>query len=143
MAATAPCYAGGQWSQIHDFFDEASTDDRDLEDALKAAGFAPCPWSVIGDKQALSVPLSLTVFARTDLTSDKPHFLVQAEGDSHGPIANAFVQTLPDLMELLSRWAPAVQSAAVTAAVTGLHEAQHPPNKGDTALTKALRQFLS
>ncbi|MEV8455560.1 hypothetical protein AB0467_28280 [Streptomyces sp. NPDC052095] len=104
-AAETPLYQAGEWSIISfaPLF-EAS----DWDAALKELGFEP--WTVTdglcGEGLDL-LPLSIRVWRRQAL----PRFIVEVNTlDAYDPV---FAADLPDLMELLARWSPAIQGLAV------------------------------
>ncbi|MDT0304719.1 hypothetical protein [Streptomonospora wellingtoniae] len=105
MPETAPCCAGGQWRQMRDFFQEAWTEDLGRDEALEAAGFESAPWTVIGDG-GLAAPLTLRVFAFAGDAADKPGYLVEIEGNGDAANRHVYAWGVPDLMAILSRWAP-------------------------------------
>ncbi|MFF4735069.1 hypothetical protein ACFY2W_04085 [Streptomyces sp. NPDC001262] len=96
-------------------------DAEDWRVAVDAAGYEP--WfstdSPEGGDTAGYLPLVLHVFRRRDT----PRFLIEL--DSEGGYETAYAEELPDAMDLLARWLPAVQGAAVVAFFGGL--ANHAP----------------
>ena len=104
---TAPHYANGVWSEEPDEFMRTWTTPIDHDEALRMLGFSL--WTRIGDPGGMDVPMTLTLYLR----SQEPQYLMEVEGNG-GSIPHVYARTLPDAMDLLAKWAPAVKAAAVT-----------------------------
>ncbi|GGR07909.1 hypothetical protein GCM10010195_73440 [Kitasatospora griseola] len=62
------------------------------------------------------LPLEMTVYHRYGMV---PRFAIDLSGNQDGTILTAYAAELPDVMDLIARWAPAVQ--ALAAAALGPH----------------------
>lgn len=121
-------YCGGVWHTIAG--PPVPSDAGDWMAAVAAAGYEA--WlstaSPEGGDTIGYLPLVLRVFRRRDT----PRFLIDI--DSEDGYETVYAEGLPDLMDLLARWLPAVQGAAAAAFLGGLadgaparpHDPVHP-----------------
>lgn len=112
----APLYGDGAWSTVLDevamLWDQEENDRLDGGQIRKKAGFSP--WVQFGSLDGWALPMSLEVYQRDSPDTDRePQYLVDVEGTG-GHIPHVYARTLPDVMDLLGKWAPTVQAAAVT-----------------------------
>src|SRR5690554_215188 len=113
---TAPHFTDGAWGEGPDVVARDWPEESDVFKALQQSGYSE--WACIGDGDALAVPLTLTIFTRVE----EPQFYISVEGNKHSNIYNVYVRNVPDLMELLAKWVPTVQAAAVTDLVQQLND---------------------
>lgn len=113
---TARCYtAEDGWKKIPDPLRPGEGRPLPTESIARAAGFEA--WSFIG-ASFKSAPIVLSVFfwvGRTghdDPLPEMPGFVVFVEG-SFGEDYHVYAEDLPAVMELLGKWTPVAQAAAV------------------------------
>ncbi len=70
----------------------------DVRAAMAALGFEA--WCQVGRPPS---PVTLTLYSRE---APPLQFLLQLEGNAGNVVEHVFAETLPDAMELLTRWAP-------------------------------------
>lgn len=134
----APLYANGEWTLTRDEVSQAwAGEDRDYTEALTDAGFDASPWTQIGGTE-MSLPLALVVYMRRG--DAEPRFFVEVNSSS-GFFHNVYAGDVADLMDLLSRWGPALQAAAVNEAVRQLLESRLEPG-GASTLVRTLEKIL-
>ena len=104
LSTHAPLFRAGAWTTTP-FAPYTTTDDWD--EALKLLGFTL--WMTTeGMTGCLDLlPLSLRVWAR----SEHPRYVIEV--NTVDAFDHALTHDLPDLMDLLARWAPAIQAFAV------------------------------
>ncbi|MFJ6384742.1 hypothetical protein ACIQI7_32630 [Kitasatospora sp. NPDC092039] len=92
--------------------------DGDWIAMLKAAGFSKWFASSTRSRNQVSgdeLPLDLRVYNRHGTV---PRFAVDLVGYDSGETLTAYAAALPDVMELLARWAPAVHALAAADLLT-------------------------
>ena len=111
-------YENGDWIALAK--DPVPDDDSgDWVAMLKKAGFEPWTSSsaeVGGLWTGAELPLEMTVYHRYRTV---PRFAIDLQGNRDGTTLTAYAAELPDVMDLIARWAPAVQ--ALAAAALGSH----------------------
>lgn len=105
---SAYCFAAGQWTPVADEFWQAWPDGGGYEKAFEATGFKW--WMQVGDPDGMVLPMTLAVYTRTKNT---PHYMVFVEG-AGTDLKWIYAQDLPDVMDLLAKWMPTVQAAAIS-----------------------------
>ncbi|OEJ22471.1 hypothetical protein [Streptomyces subrutilus] len=81
----------------------------DWDEQVKSAGYYK--WGGLGTQD--DIPLWLEIYrVHTDKEGSAPCFLVVLSNSGHFEVL--YAESAPALMELQSRWAPAIQAAAVT-----------------------------
>lgn len=104
--SAAPCFVNGQWSQCPDVLAVAMQEHRRWEAATGALGYAL--WSQAGQVEDSDAGgLCITVFSR----AVPPRFMIAIDGGESGPIETVYAATITDTLDLLARWAPAVDSS--------------------------------
>ncbi|MFB6632189.1 hypothetical protein ACFCWY_20065 [Streptomyces sp. NPDC056362] len=109
-ARPTPSFRAGTWTPVS--FD-AYTKSENWDEALKQHGFSL--WTStdgMTDESADLIPLSLRVWER----SEHPRFLIEVNTIDN--FDSVFAHDLPDAMDLLARWAPAIQAFALAGLVT-------------------------
>ncbi|MFF2751323.1 hypothetical protein ACFVVA_38020 [Kitasatospora sp. NPDC058048] len=110
-------YENGEWTALPK--DPVPDDGSgDWHANLRQAGFErwtssnqhPVEWP--GEE----LPIEMTVYHRYRTV---PRFAIDLQGNPDGAILTAYAAELPDMMDLIARWAPAVQ--ALAAAALGPH----------------------
>jgi hypothetical protein len=136
----APLYAGGSWSSVVDevgmLWDLPENDRLDSAEVRKKAGFTS--WVSFGSLDGLSLPMSLEVYQRDNGT--EPQYVIDVEGTG-GNIPHVYTRTLPDVMDLLTQWAPLLQATAVTDFLRQLNDPTNPHWRAPALDT--LRSLLS
>jgi hypothetical protein len=109
----ARCYTAEGWKQIPDPLRPGPTKPLPTQKSAAEAGYQV--WSYIG-KSFKSAPIVLTVCflegRRNNPLPEMPGFLVFVEG-SFGDAEHVYAEGLPELMDLLGKWLPLAQAAAV------------------------------
>ncbi|MFC8953730.1 hypothetical protein ACFT8P_14020 [Streptomyces sp. NPDC057101] len=99
----------GSWSQLEADPLKPYEELSDWEKGAEAAGYYQ--WSTFGSKD--DNPLWLEVYRRHEKPElTVPLFMVVVSARHHYEVV--YAESLPAMMELQSRWAPALQAAAVT-----------------------------
>ncbi|WP_433518845.1 hypothetical protein ACQP2T_27065 [Nonomuraea sp. CA-143628] len=81
----------------------------DSDEGLRALGFDV--WTRIGDTElGLVDPIAFTIYKRIYAT---PTFYISIDGQESSYPDELYVESVIDLMDLLARWAPGLQAAAV------------------------------
>ncbi|MCY9784292.1 hypothetical protein KIK06_10350 [Nocardiopsis sp. EMB25] len=129
---TTLCYADGVWNRGYDPVGRSWSEGVSLDAAISAAGYEL--WARIGDPAVLvNAPITVTIHHRPQ----EPRYLVCVEG-LFGPLEWVYARALPDLMDLLAKWTPAVQFAFVTDLLCQLND----PHGGDSDVIRLLRRLL-
>jgi hypothetical protein len=104
-----PCYGYGQWFQTADPM--AVAGDLAPEEALKAVGF---------ERQFVMRGYHESFGLETWYRREEPHWFIWVQDDSwfHGVLA----VEVHDMMDLLAKWAPVVQSARLDALLEDMTE---------------------
>lgn len=138
MTETAPMYRNGAWEETNDvisaIWDEDQ--DQDYDVVLHKAGFDLSPWTQVGNTE-FALPLALFVYARR--SGEKPAFLVEvntASSSTH----HVYAHQVHDVMDLITRWGPALQAGAVTEAVQQLFESG-PEDRHKSRLVRSLERI--
>lgn len=115
LGAHEQMYSSGEWIDLaYDPVPDAGT--GDFYDDLRAAEFDP--WLAadgFADKvdsryvHDLHVPLNLVVYERH---SRVPRFVIVLTGNTYGSVLTTYAASLPDLMDLLAKWTPAMNLLA-------------------------------
>jgi len=105
-------FSGGQWQPADDAEKamQKACDEHGgmVGDALTTLGFEV--WARIGADDFCAAPVALTVYFRHEKS---PHFYIDIEGSASSSGNEVYAETLPDVMELLSLWAPMVQATSI------------------------------
>lgn len=119
----AHMYADGSWSTVVDEISMVAetVETGDSVAIRRKAGFEP--WVSFGSQDGFSLPMSLEICQR--VKGPEPQYVIDVEG-TRGHIPHVYARTLPDVMELLSKWAPAVQATAVTELLRQLNNPDDP-----------------
>lgn len=137
-APTAPLYRNGAWEETTDVVSAAWDEDenQDYEVVLHRTGFSPSPWTQLGNTES-ALPLALIVYARRG--GEEPGFLVEVNTAS-GAIHHVYAHGVHDVMDLITRWGPALQAGAVTEAVQQLFESG-PEDRHKSQLVRSLERI--
>ncbi|MBB6122182.1 hypothetical protein [Nocardiopsis algeriensis] len=137
-ASTAPLYRNGSWEETTDvvstLWDE--NQDQDYDVVLRRAGFAPSPWTQVGNTD-FTLPLALVVYARHG--GEEPAFLVEVNPSSSF-VHHVYAHQVHDVMDLITRWGPALQAGAVTEAVQQLFQSG-PEDQDKSQLVRSLERI--
>ncbi len=106
-------YRNGNWTTMEDPFEDGV-----IEDQLVTMGFEP--HFVIGDP---GVTMSVEVWKRAEET---PHYYLSLSDAAR--VENVFAEELPDMLELLARWAPIVQAGIIADVLDDLKDEQAGPD---------------
>ncbi|MFJ9847300.1 hypothetical protein ACIRYZ_44135 [Kitasatospora sp. NPDC101155] len=115
-------YESGEWTALAK--DPVPDDGSgDWYANLRQAGFERWTSSNphAGEWTGEELPLEMTVYHRHRTV---PRFAIDLQGNQDGTILTAYAAELPDVMDLIARWAPAVQALAAAALST------HPQDGG-------------
>ena len=140
----AHMYADGAWSTVVDeiamFWDQPENGSLDSSEVRRKAGFSQ--WVRFGNLDGHSLPMSLEIYQREK--EREPQYEVLVEGTG-GHIPSVYARTLPDVMDLLSKWAPAVQASAVADLLRQLNEPddEHHYGKQGAPAIRTLRDLSS
>ncbi|MEV0281700.1 hypothetical protein AB0I22_35675 [Streptomyces sp. NPDC050610] len=107
-------YSAGQWTRLdHDPVPDTPTADGDWAQMLQEAGFRSW-YEVAAPPKAYNfpIPLELCVYERS--TGPRPRFAVELRSDL---VLTVFCEELPDLMDLLAKWAPTVHALAAASQI--------------------------
>ncbi|TDD79048.1 hypothetical protein [Actinomadura rubrisoli] len=135
MATTAPYYADGEWSSGPDLLMDSWEDGE--EDAAPLGRLGYKLFTTIG---YVDVPtgVGIAVYSR----SEAPRFLVEVQGEQGGS-EHIYAAQSHDALELLARYAPIAQAAAISSVVTLAYQAdaRGVENIGDLlrAINEAMR----
>ncbi|RAJ31751.1 hypothetical protein K353_06102 [Kitasatospora sp. SolWspMP-SS2h] len=106
-------YESGEWTALPK--DPVPDDGSgDWYAMLKKAGFERWTSSCLraGEWTGEELLLEMTVYHRYGTI---PHFAIDLYGNEDTSILTAYAAELPDVMDLIARWAPAVQALAAAA----------------------------
>lgn len=107
--ASAWCLVKGEWVEREDpVMALCDPYGGDVGAAMTSLGYEA--WCQIGVDRLPSVPLALALYSRE---APPLQFLVQLEGNAGNVVEHVFAETLPDAMELLSKWVPIAQAGAL------------------------------
>lgn len=140
----AQMYAGGSWTTVIDEIrmvgDSFQKQGIDVKEVRRKAGFHL--WVKFGNLDGFSLPMSLEVYQRSE--SKEPQYELMVEGTG-GSIPSVYARTLPDVMDLLAKWAPAIQATAVTDMIRQLNEPEDEDHYGKQGapVVRTLRDLLS
>lgn len=135
---TAPLYRNGAWEETPDTVSQLWDEDmdQDFDVVLRRAGFEASPWTQVGDLH-LAQPLALVVYAQRG--AEEPEFLVEVNTSS-GATRFLYAHQVHDLMDLVTRWAPAIQAGAISDALRQLLESG-PEEVDKSDLVRVLEQI--
>lgn len=103
-------YNHGTWARLgFDPAPDTPAANGDWEAMIKAAGYEP--WFSSAPLE-FSVPLAMHVYIRH---AEGPHYLIDLQGDF---TETAYAQHLPDVMDLIRQWSPALQAIAASAEIS-------------------------
>jgi hypothetical protein len=101
-AVRAWCLVSGEWVEREDpVMAVCDPYGGDVRAAMGSLGYEI--WCQVGVEDLPAVPISLAVYSRE---APPLQFLLQLEGNAGNVVEHIFAETLPDAMELLTRWAP-------------------------------------
>lgn len=139
----APLYADGRWSTVLDeitmLWDRKENEHLGSAEIYAKAGFGP--WVQFGSLDGFSLPMSVEVYQRSEDHKREPQYVVDVEGTG-GHIPHVYARTLPDVMDLLGKWAPTVQATAVTELLRQLNNPDERVHRSAPVI-KTLRDLLS
>lgn len=135
---TAPLYRNGAWEETPDVVSQIWDEDmnQDFDVVLQRSGFEVSPWSQLGDTE-LAQPLALLIYARRG--DEEPEFLVEVNTSS-GATRFLYAHQVHDVMDLATRWAPAIQAGAISDALRQLVESG-PEEVDKSDLVRVLEQI--
>lgn len=135
---TAPLYRNGAWEETTDVVSQIWDEDsnQDFDDVLRKAGFEVSPWSHLGNTE-FAQPLALLVYTRRG--DEEPEFLVDVTTSS-GATRFLYAHQVHDVMDLMTRWAPAVQAGAISDTLRQLVETG-PEEHHKSDLVRVLEQI--
>jgi hypothetical protein len=112
MVTTEPvrawCLIRGEWVEREDpVMAACDPGGGDVYAAMTSLGYEA--WCQVGVGDLPAVPVSLVLFSRETAPLQ---FLLQLEGNAGNVVEHVFAETLPDAMELLSKWGPLARTAA-------------------------------
>ncbi|SOD67410.1 hypothetical protein SAMN06297387_1318 [Streptomyces zhaozhouensis] len=109
----------GTWTSLESdpVFDRPGVDPHDdCDKVVKEAGYSP--WTSYPRRDL--APMWLEIWVDDRLEPQLPKYRIEVSGPDTYDVV--YAESTPALMELLSRWAPAIQSAAVTDLIASLNE---------------------
>ncbi|MEV3925856.1 hypothetical protein [Actinomadura coerulea] len=115
MTMTAPYYADGEWSSGTDLLLDLWEDGEEITAPLKRLGYEP--FTTIGYVD-MPTGVGIAVYSRIDA----PRFLIEVEG-ANGLSEHIYAAQSHDALELLARYAPIAQAAAISSLVTLAYQA--------------------
>ena len=132
----APLYKNGAWEETPDVVSQVWDEDvdQDYDAVLRRTGFDPNPWNQLGDPE-LSRSLALVIHRR----EASPGFLVEVNTSSSA-CHLVYAEQVHDVMDLMTRWAPAIQAGAITDAIYQLME-YGPEEHHKSQLVRVLEQI--
>ena len=106
-AVHAWCLVNGAWVEREDpVMAVCDPYGGDVRAAMADLGYEA--WCQIGVEELPAVPVSLALYSRE---APPLQFLLQLEGNAGNVVEHVFAETLPDAMELLTRWGPIARPA--------------------------------
>ncbi|WP_131739063.1 hypothetical protein [Actinomadura roseirufa] len=105
MATTAPHYADGEWSSGPELLPSSWQDGDEVTAQLEQLGYEL--FTTIGGD--VPTGTSITVYTRTET----PRFFIEISGDQ-GRSEHVYAAQTHDALELLARYAPIAQAAAIS-----------------------------